>query len=141
MSKPRKSDDLNADKCFQDIVNRKPALKAALKAAEPRIRLAIALTSLRRAAGLTQTQLAAKMGKDQAFVSKMESGSGPTPDTKSIAAFAYACNSGIGLVFTPHAHHLENAAITDAFAISMNEESEVSKKFEEVMLKHNVRLY
>ena len=95
-----------------------------------RINLALALTRLRKASGLTQKQLANKMNKDQSFISRMESKSGPSPDSNSIVSFAKACNFDTGYLFT--------LSDNEILAVSMNRSKESQRNFYEKMFKHNI---
>ncbi len=61
-------------------------------------RLAASVIELRRAAGLTQRQLAAKSGVQQADISRIEAGDA-NPTLATIAALAHAL--GAGLVLEP----------------------------------------
>ena len=74
-------------------------LDNALEASSQRRELALALYGLRRRAGLSQSEVAHRMGKTQPHVSRMESATGPFPDSASIEAYAQACNSAAGIVF------------------------------------------
>jgi transcriptional regulator with XRE-family HTH domain len=49
------------------------------------------LEKMRRDAGITQVELANKMGKDQAFVARMESGRGNMPKAENVSLFATHC--------------------------------------------------
>ena len=138
LKQTRMNDDQSVSAYMEQLVASKPELKERLELAEPCINLAIALTILRRNAGLTQKQLAAKMGRDQSFVSKMESGSGPEPDRKSIADFAQACNAGIGYIFTQHVQNVGAAAEDNVFAVSLNNKVEIQKEFAEALVRHHI---
>lgn len=76
-----------------------PKLERRLRENLPRHRLALALVAMRRLAGLTQKQVAAAMGRDQAYVSRMESSRGPMPRATSIEAYATACHANAGYIF------------------------------------------
>lgn len=112
----------------QEIIDEDPELKENLKQLNPRVKLARALIQIRRFANLTQLQVAEAMGKDQPFVSRMESATGPFPDASSISAYAHACHSGFGLVFVPDDHML---------AVSMSDEQD-EQAFSDAMAKHNI---
>ncbi|WP_068809500.1 helix-turn-helix domain-containing protein [Thauera phenolivorans] len=84
---------------MDELRRESPELDRRLRDSEPRRDLALALVGLRRNAGLTQTELAGAMGKDQAFVSRMESASGAFPSAASIEAYAQACNAAVAYVF------------------------------------------
>lgn len=57
------------------------------------------LERMRRDANLTQAELAARMGKDQAFVARMESGRGDMPKAENIALFADRCGFATAYAF------------------------------------------
>lgn len=59
-------------------------------------RLAASVIELRRAAGLTQRQLAAKSGVQQADISRIEAGDA-NPTLATIAALAYALGAEVAL--------------------------------------------
>ena len=82
-----------------------PALDRRLRDSEPRRDLALALVGLRRNAGLTQSELAAAMGRDQAFVSRMESALGAFQSAASIESYAQACNAAVAYVFASECEH------------------------------------
>lgn len=60
-------------------------------------RLAVSIIELRRAAGLTQRQLAAKSGVQQADISRIEAGDA-NPTLATIAALAYALDGELRIV-------------------------------------------
>jgi transcriptional regulator with XRE-family HTH domain len=112
----------------KDIVDEDPKLKENLRSLNPRIELAKALIYIRRSAGMTQQQVAEAMKKDQPFVSRMESVSGPFPDITSISLYAHACHSGFGLVFVPD---------NNVLAVSMSGEHN-KQAFSDAMATHNI---
>jgi len=65
----------------------------------PRRRLGRTLEALRRNAELTQAELARRMGKDQAFVARMESGRGDMPKAENVALFALHCGFATAYAF------------------------------------------
>lgn len=93
------SDSRTMKSMMDELRRESPELDRRLRDSEPRRDLALALVGLRRNAGLTQTELAAAMGKDQAFVSRMESAAGAFPSATSIEAYAQACNAAVAYVF------------------------------------------
>ncbi len=68
-----------------------PELEARWRECRERRQLAGALIGMRRAAGLSQKELAGLMEKDQAFVSRMESITTPPPKAQHIALYARHC--------------------------------------------------
>lgn len=93
------SDSRTMKSVMDELRRESPELDRRLRDSGPRRDLALALVGLRRNAGLTQTELAAAMGKDQAFVSRMESATGAFPSAASIEAYAQACNAAVAYVF------------------------------------------
>ena len=79
--------------------DRSPEHDQRVRESEVRRKLALSLVEIRRGAGLTQKEVAATMGRDQAFISRMESTVGPFPNPKSIEGYAHACNAAAGYVF------------------------------------------
>ena len=68
-----------------------PEFEARWHETAERRELARSLIGMRRAKGLTQKELAQLMGKDQAFVSRMESATAPLPKAQHIALYARHC--------------------------------------------------
>ena len=73
-----------------------PKATAEYAAAGATHRLALQVFDLRKAAGLTQRQLAAKSGVQQADISRIEAGDA-NPTLATIAALAYALGAEIAL--------------------------------------------
>ena len=65
---------------------------------EPEFAVARALIGARKRAGLTQAEIARRMGTTQAAISRMESGR-QLPSTRSLVRFAQATTSRIRIVF------------------------------------------
>jgi transcriptional regulator with XRE-family HTH domain len=61
-------------------------------------RFSLFLARIRKAANLTQREVADRSGWDKSFVSRMEGSQGQVPDVQTIVRFAAACNATIGLV-------------------------------------------
>lgn len=57
------------------------------------------LEKMRRDANLTQVELAGLMGKDQAFVARMESGRGDMPKAENVSIFAANCGLATAYAF------------------------------------------
>jgi len=73
------------------IARDRPDLTDHLDSTARKRALAIALVTVRKKLVLTQTQLAERAGFKQSFVSKLESPSGPMPETETIHRYAKAC--------------------------------------------------
>lgn len=76
---------------FSEGLVRTPEFDQAWAESQERRRVGRLLERMRRDADETQASLAAKMGKDQAFISRMESGRGPMPKAQHIALWADHC--------------------------------------------------
>lgn len=76
---------------FSEGLRRSPEFEQRWRETKERRDLSWSLVQMRRSAGLTQNQLAKAMGKDQAFVSRMESATGPMPKAQHIALYAKNC--------------------------------------------------
>ena len=76
---------------FSQGVALTPAFRRAWDEGRERRAIGRALERMRRRADLTQVDLAKRMQKDQAFVSRMESGRGPMPKARHIALYAEHC--------------------------------------------------
>jgi transcriptional regulator with XRE-family HTH domain len=112
---------------MEEIRRKSPTLDQSIAQSRQRRDLALTLFGLRRRAGLTQVEVAARMGKDQAHVSRMESTRGPFPDSASIEAYAHACNSAASLVFVTGG---EGPATV--LTVALGEESEGDKLIEAI---------
>ncbi|MGH6916172.1 MAG: helix-turn-helix domain-containing protein [Geminicoccaceae bacterium] len=77
-----------------------PEYVAAYDALEEEFELAAALIEARSRAGLTQEQVAQRMGTTQAVVARLESGRGK-PSTRTLERFAKATNSRLRIFFEP----------------------------------------
>jgi transcriptional regulator with XRE-family HTH domain len=76
---------------FSEGMVRTPEFDQAWVESQERRMVGRLLERMRRDANETQASLAAKMGKDQAFISRMESGRGPMPKAQHIALWARHC--------------------------------------------------
>lgn len=76
-----------------------PELQARWEATRERRTLSLKLVDMRLAAGLTQKELADRMGKDQAFVSRMEMATTPFPKAQNIALYARHCGRYFAYAF------------------------------------------
>lgn len=76
-----------------------PEFEEAWQRSAARREIGRKLEQMRRDANLTQTKLAALMGKDQAFVARMESGRGDMPKAENVALFAHHCGFATAYAF------------------------------------------
>lgn len=81
----------SAEVPFSRGLERTPEFDRAWAATKERREIGRTLECMRRESDHTQAELAAKMGKDQAFISRMESGRGPMPKANHIALWARHC--------------------------------------------------
>ena len=88
----------NYDKFVQKTFAERPELARAWEQKSPLREIAIALTKLRRDAGLTQRQVAEKAGWKQPYVARLESGLDHMPSPETVARFAEVCNAEAGLI-------------------------------------------
>ena len=79
---------------FDEMLERRPGLRPALDMHEYRASLAHELLTMRKRAGLTQIQLARRLGWKQPQVSTIEKATGPVPEPGRVAAYAAACGVG-----------------------------------------------
>lgn len=75
------------------------ALRNSFEAHSDKRTLALALRSLRRWAGLTQSDLAGRSGLSQSHISKIESATGPMPSTETLHRYAAACDARVRIDF------------------------------------------
>lgn len=87
-------DDL--DKLINDLSQRDPGLEVRVAAALERRELARELASRRRGAGLTQTDVADRMGTSQGQVARFESGA----DTRMSTVARYAAALGVTVTWS-----------------------------------------
>lgn len=79
------------DKLFDAMLDRRPKLRGSLDLNAYRASLARELLAMRKRAGLTQIELARRLGWRQPQVSTIEKATGPLPEPGRIAAYAAAC--------------------------------------------------
>ena len=79
-----------------------PAYKAAYEALEPEFALARELIEARAKAGLTQAEVAERMGTTQSVVARIESGRNP-PNLKTLEKYAHAVGRRVKLKLVPAA--------------------------------------
>ncbi|MCT8343085.1 MULTISPECIES: helix-turn-helix domain-containing protein [Photorhabdus] len=73
-------------------------VKAEYDALEPKFELINTLLRIRHAAGLTQNQVAQRMGTKEANISRLEKGNG-SPTLKTLLNYAKACNCELRFSF------------------------------------------
>jgi len=100
------------DELRQELQQRSPAFVRTWNATAAKRSVALSLIGLRRAAGLTQAQLAARAGWDKAFLSRLESPLGSVPSAATISRYAEACGASASLAFTIGGEVVEVAALS-----------------------------
>lgn len=88
---------------YQDFLEKQledPALKAEYDALEPEFAIIQAMIDARKAAGLTQRQLAERTGIAQADISKLENGNA-NPSLKTLQRLAQGMGMRVKIEFVP----------------------------------------
>lgn len=78
-----------------------PDLAASYSRNDTKRELALLFRSLRKQAGLTQKELAARSGLSQPHISKMEAATGALPEIESWSRYFHACGKRVKI--TPYA--------------------------------------
>lgn len=91
-------------------------IQAGVRALANETRVSRVLAALRSKAGLTQQEMAVKLGRSQGYVSKLESGRDDDITLAEIMAYAQVLNEPIGFVFGPEIDHVR-AIKMHAFAM------------------------
>lgn len=98
------------------ILRDAPAAKELWDATRGKREIGLMLARIRKAAQLTQKELAERTGWDKAFISRLEGAQGGIPDTQTMARYADACGATIGLVVgMPGEHSLFHVIDAVAF--------------------------
>jgi len=100
-----------------EILRDAPEAKAAWDASRGKREIALLLARIRKAAGLTQKDIALRTGWDKGFVSRLEGAAGGIPDTQTMSRYAEACGATLGLVVAMPGEGAE-ARIVDAITVS-----------------------
>lgn len=79
-----------------------PAFRAEYEALAPEFALAKALIEARANAGLTQAEVAERMGTTQSVVARIESGRNP-PNLRTLEKYAHAVGTRISVTLVPAA--------------------------------------
>ncbi|MEK9499126.1 helix-turn-helix transcriptional regulator [Photorhabdus sp. P32] len=82
---------MNSLKSLKSKALANPDVKAEYDALEPEFELINTLLRMRHAAGLTQNQVAQRMGTKETNISRLEKGNG-NPTLKTLLNYAKACN-------------------------------------------------
>ncbi|MGI9333985.1 MAG: helix-turn-helix domain-containing protein [Gammaproteobacteria bacterium] len=141
MSNPKKTFEPNRfaaenEAPFSKGLTATPEFQRAWRDGQERRAIGRALERMRREAELTQMELAKKMDKDQAFVSRMESGRGPMPKAQHIALYAEQCGFMTAYAFLARQHNDDGLTLHELRPIAQDEESAA-----ELEAVRNVPLY
>jgi transcriptional regulator with XRE-family HTH domain len=104
------------DDLRDELLQSDPEFRKLWDASAAKRAIAIALVRMRKHAGIKQSELAVRATWDKAFVSRLEGGMGPVPDTATLARYAAACEHAVGLVFASVGKG--GTRITDAVTLS-----------------------
>ncbi len=85
---------------LKDEWMRDPAFRAEYDALAPEFTLARALIEARANAGLTQAEVAERMGTTQSVVARIESGRNP-PNLRTLEKYAHAVGTRISVTLVP----------------------------------------
>lgn len=85
-------------------------LRASFERNTEKRNLALAVRAMRKWAGLTQVEVAELSGLSQSHVSKIESATGPMPQTETLQKYAAACKARVWIEFQPELRQPEEAA-------------------------------
>jgi transcriptional regulator with XRE-family HTH domain len=92
---------MNVEEYFAEREARDPEFRAAWEEMRPQFELERALLQARLAAGLTQRQLADRLGKKQSAIARLESGRHP-PRLDTLAAVARALGASFTIAADGH---------------------------------------
>jgi transcriptional regulator with XRE-family HTH domain len=87
------------DELRREILAEREDVRLALERSRMKRSIAMTLVGLRKRVGLTQSELAAKVGWDKGYVSRLEGASGGLPDLETIRSYAAACQTSVRLEF------------------------------------------
>ena len=82
------------------ILEENPDLATSYSRNDTKRELALLFRSLRKQAGLTQIELAARSGLSQSHISKMEAATGALPEVESWSRYFHACGKRVKI--TPY---------------------------------------
>jgi len=87
------------DQLRDEILATRKDVMAARQRSLMKRSISMALVGLRKRAGLTQSELAARVGWDKSYVSRLEGASGGLPDLETLRHYANACQASARLEF------------------------------------------
>ena len=82
----------------KEVFAKFPRVRKLWEQTAPRRKISLVLVGLRKQAGLSQKEVAARARWDKAFVSRLESATGGVPDAETVARYAAACGATAGVV-------------------------------------------
>lgn len=98
MSREPTSERRDLDAVQERIFRRVPETKELWERAQPALQIALLFTRMRKAKGLTQSDVAGRAEWDKSYVSRLESGQGGIPDIATFSRYASACGVFGGLI-------------------------------------------
>ena len=118
----KKQDRLSFEELVKEAAKRDDVLAKA-EAQKQHIRIATALRNMRKAKGLTQTEVAKKARWSQPYVARLESLDETTnPSFETIKRFAKACGQESALVFIDPSH--QKPVIGERISFSSDEKTQ-----------------
>lgn len=112
-----------------EVLGTLPKVKQVLNETEPKRKISMMLIGLRRSAGLSQSDIAARTGWDKGFVSRLESARGGIPDFGTVNRYAEVCGTTVGFVVGAQSDPT-HMRILDAVALDFRADMVGSNPFE-----------
>ncbi len=106
-----------------------PNVRRVWDETEPRRKIIMMLIGLRRNAGLSQSDIAARTGWDKGYVSRLEGARGGIPDFSTLNRYAEVCGTTAGLVVGARSDST-HMRIVDAVALDFGAGMTDSNPFE-----------
>jgi transcriptional regulator with XRE-family HTH domain len=127
----------NTEVPFSRGLERTPEFDQAWTESRERREVGRALDRMRRDAEHTQAELAQLMGKDQAFISRMESGRGPMPKAQHIALWARHCGFMTAYAFVAKEGNDDGLLLHELMPIAQEEDEAAElESVRDVVLPH-----
>ena len=90
-----------ATQLSEALLAKNETLRRSFQSNTEKRNLAMSARALRRTAGLTQRQVAARAHLSQSHVSKIENATGPMPSLDTLRKYAAACGAQVRVEFEP----------------------------------------
>jgi transcriptional regulator with XRE-family HTH domain len=126
---------LTADDLREELLRTRADFRAEWETSEPKRRIAATLVRLRIRAGRTQSELAQLAGWDKAYVSRLESASGAVPDVQTIARYAQACDTSVGLVFASNKATVGTAQVLEGVTLGADQDRQLFESAQELLTR------